>query len=324
MLDWLQTCSNKPQQAVRCTRAIRKELPNDCGSARELEIHSQLNQRNHPNILPLFGSYTYDGRLNLILPAMEYRLSDLWVDDDEDAAKDYFPSEATYFDAMSGLSSAISSLHGFKRQAIGCHHDLKPNNILLKEKNLILADYGLTTFKQPLEYSKSATSRFDPYLAPEGIDSPHGTGQHKVGRASDIYSLACIFTELLVFMVWGKVGVDEFYDDRAKTSNLGRSSASFYDYKSRNPCKAVLVRLERIRSMSLQKGRLVDLLREMLLWDPESRPKAETVYNTIKKICETFPDEPADSAVPLPKSTDITPISSVHENRVRLKRESQI
>lgn len=64
-------------KALRFTRAIRKELPKDRNAEREMEIHSQLDQRNHPNILGLYGSYTYDGRLSLILPIMDYRLSDL-------------------------------------------------------------------------------------------------------------------------------------------------------------------------------------------------------------------------------------------------------
>lgn len=113
---------------------------------------------------------------------------------------------------MDGLSSAISSLHGNRQQAIGCHHDLKPNNILLKDKTCILADYGLTTFKQPLEDSKSVTSRSHAYLAPECIDDAGWSGQRKVGRASDIDSLACIFTEPLVFIVWGRIAFPVQWD----------------------------------------------------------------------------------------------------------------
>ena len=161
---------------MRWTRAIRKQLPKGRDSKRELEIHSQVDLWNHPNILNLYGSYTYEDQLNLILPAMDFRLSDLWDDDDKEAAIHYFPSPLAYFEAMSGLCSAIAKLHGFGQRSIGCHHDLKPDNILLKIGTFILADYGLTTLKQPLENSKTAKSRFDAYLAPECIDTSDRPG----------------------------------------------------------------------------------------------------------------------------------------------------
>ena len=312
---------------MRCTRAIRKQLPKGQDSESEHEIHSQIDLWNHPNILKLYGSYTHEGQLNLILPAMDYRLSDLWVDDDEEAAIDYFPSEAAYFDAMSGLCSAIETLHGYKQRTIGCHHDLKPDNILLRMKTFILADYGLTTLKQPLENSKTATSRFDAYLAPECIDTSGRPGQHEVGRASDIYSLACIFTELLVFMVWGKAGVEEFREERVRASTLPiHGTAPFFDFRARKISKAVSERLQKIRSTNSERKLLVNLIFEMLSWEPHRRPKASEVYAEIKEICEAVPKEPTDSAVPLPIFKKSMPTSALPFGQIQIqpKREFKL
>ena len=257
---------------------------------------------------------------------MNCRLSDLYADEDEEFAQERFPTDMAYFTAMSGLVDAVKSLHNFRGQSIGCHHDIKPGNILLDGSSFVLADFGLTTFKQPLEYSKSTTSRFDPYLAPECLDTSTGYRKHKVGRASDTWSLACILVELLVFMVWRKAGTDKFRNDRAQASTPGLLGCPFYNLNSRGLNEVVLERLREIQCINTPKRLLVDLLLEILRWDPEQRPDSQAVYVTLKEICKTAANEQDDIVIPELISPNVIHVPSVDtgQSRSRPKRKSHL
>lgn len=124
-----------------------------------MENLSILNHLSHPNILELLTSYTHDKKHNLVFPLAEGgTLADLLKTEPESTS---FNSDETLLIALAGLSSGIEHVHSFVERRIdlsliGCHHDLRPKNILVSKNIFILADFGLSRFKNSSENSKTA------------------------------------------------------------------------------------------------------------------------------------------------------------------------
>lgn len=118
----------------------------------ELELRnlSILNHLRYPNILELLSAYTYDGRHNLAFSCA--RGGDLapFLPNERPP---YFEADESLVVALAGLASAIEQVHFFaahtiKLSLIGCHHDLKPGNVLVDNSPFMLADFGLSKLRE--------------------------------------------------------------------------------------------------------------------------------------------------------------------------------
>ncbi|KAG7006880.1 hypothetical protein G7Y79_00012g032160 [Physcia stellaris] len=102
--------------------------------------------------------------------------------------------EQTYFRSYFGcLAHTIKFLHGIEM----LHKDIKPENVLLKDGQLILTDFG-TAFDwsktgQSMTQSNASDWRTPRYQSPEAV---HG----EFRRASDIWSLGVVFLEMVTFL----------------------------------------------------------------------------------------------------------------------------
>ncbi|KAF2815084.1 kinase-like protein, partial [Mytilinidion resinicola] len=87
------------------------------------------------------------------------------------------------------LAKAIEYLHSQKIR----HKDLKPSNVLLGRDNLWLTDFGSSTDFSMLSMSATENGeRGTPkYFAPEVAL------YERNGRSADMFSLGCIFLEML-------------------------------------------------------------------------------------------------------------------------------
>ncbi|KAF2099468.1 kinase-like protein [Rhizodiscina lignyota] len=104
-----------------------------------------------------------------------------------------------------------SSAHEHSR--FGYHFDLKPSNILVEEsERLVITDFGQAVFKLAKD---STTSRVvgmggtEAYAPPELDDIEKG-----LNRKYDIWSLGCIFIEVLTFVTRGRIGLLELDRNR--------------------------------------------------------------------------------------------------------------
>ncbi|PKC15822.1 hypothetical protein RhiirA5_407728 [Rhizophagus irregularis] len=87
------------------------------------------------------------------------------------------------------LASAVEFLH--EKDII--HRDLHPNNILVHEKNIKLADFGLS--KKIAEVSSDASKIFGviPYIDPESFNNQHN---YKLNKKSDVYSVGVLLWQI--------------------------------------------------------------------------------------------------------------------------------
>ena len=124
-----------------------------------------------------------------------------------------------------GASQSASDLatHPRGERRAGYHHDLKPENILYYKDtgNFEISDFGS---------GKVHTYRSGSYNSP----SPNGTPTYEppeaameggTSRPYDMWSLGCVFLELLIWAVFGFQSVDEFAQRRSDTRYPGSPTA---------------------------------------------------------------------------------------------------
>ncbi|KIW13609.1 hypothetical protein PV08_08799 [Exophiala spinifera] len=278
---------------------IRKELKADVATQHDYELElrnlSTLRLMKHPYLVDLLACFTYRDRYNFIFPlAIGGSLADMFL------GRRPSPFEAfeETFLAFSGIVSAVRAVHdGFADgvEVIGCHRDLKPSNILLNGKTMLLADFGLSRFKQPEEGSASyfRAGRGD-YLAPECEDLDGLFKKHVIHRSSDIWSLGCILSELLVFMLAGTSGIEMFRSSR----EFKRDGCVYYRFHqgrdTLNP--GVWDHLKAFQSSGTEHARSVlSVVEKLLVLNPEERPRISVVDAYLRRFCiETLSEQITD------------------------------
>ncbi|EXL66196.1 serine/threonine protein kinase [Fusarium oxysporum f. sp. conglutinans race 2 54008] len=274
-------------------QVIRKQI--ECGREddmvifkKELENLSLLTHLKHPNIVQLFCSYSYRQRHNLIFAVAEGGSLADYLDNDAPAGG---LEGSKLLLALADLASAIDAVHNFTSEVMdlslsGCHHDLAPRNILISGETLLLADFGLSTFKNADQNSLTAfKDTRGSHVAPESqpIEGGHmGTG--KISRPSDIWSFGCILSEVMTHMVLGPAGVNQFRARRRVEVMPGLEWIRFH----KGPGAAspeVLHWLESLRkSKEPFSGRLVDLILKMISMNPGDRPNSADVLTNLRGL----------------------------------------
>jgi len=135
---------------------------------------------NHPNIVRMLGA---EKEKNVFFMVMEYiKGSTLEKVIDKEKALDCDRA----VDHIKQIAQGID--HAHKSKII--HRDLRPSNILVSEEGTLkITDFGTSAW---LNSSQFASTRIGspPYMAPEQFLG-------KASYASDIYSIGCIFYEIL-------------------------------------------------------------------------------------------------------------------------------
>ena len=258
----------------------------------ELENLALLKCLKHPNIVELLGSFTHGSKQNLIFPrASSGDLAQLF----KNVRPPQFASNDSLLVALAELSFAVDAVHNFVASNIneaksGCHHDIKPKNVLVDGTRFLLADFGLSKFKDPEQTSKTTFKIGEGYyMAPECQDVDGEFDRHSIRRSSDIWSFGCIIAELLTYMMKGLGGIVDFKDKRKFKTNIW-TRYSFHEGTSAN--QGVTDWLSHLENEALKSnsdtdpricGLLVQLVKKMLAMTAADRPSAQKV-----KIALTF------------------------------------
>ncbi|KAK6513882.1 hypothetical protein TWF506_008313 [Arthrobotrys conoides] len=278
--------------------------------AKELRNLSILNELKHPNIIQLVTSYTYRGKHNLVFPLMEDGdLGKLLRGSREDYPS--FRRNESFLVALCELSSAIERVHDytlekFDIKLMGCHYDLKPQNILVQGSKFILADFGLSRLSNESDQQLYAGGGSD-YFAPECTDTEKDFAKKAIDRSSDVWSFGCIISEILTYVLMGPAGVKEFREKRkvliksqkiaAFHKGIGQRNENFDDWLLRlSPETDIKDSSDKIeakkqtgspvtQNISDSFGQsMVNLIRKMTALDQKSRPTAKEVTIEFQKI----------------------------------------
>ena len=200
---------------------IRKQIKSKKNAEKDFHkeehILSLLRCLEHPNIIQLLTAYTIHQTHNFLFPLADGDLKHFFRQQHRIPG---FQSDNDVFQALYELASAIEAVHNyfsdtFNIRKIGCHYDLKPDNILYRSGKLILTDFGLSRLSDEHEGSKSMyRNGGGEYWAPECVSIQEDFKKLHIGRSSDMWSFGCVLAEMLTYLQEGSTGVQNFSKKR--------------------------------------------------------------------------------------------------------------
>lgn len=200
-----------------------------------------------------------------------------------------FQSKSSFFLALTNLSHALEQVHELTAQTldlhlIGCHHDLKPQNILIHDGTFLLADFGLSNFKSVSQSSSTPHRRGQgDYQAPECEDLDGDFDKYTIHRSSDIWSFGCIIAEVLTFILEGMEGVDRFRVGRR--FKLGHCVYYAFHKGPQTLNDAVKRQITVLEDeSSYEEGSVIPLIKSMLSLDPDMRPQSKQVTQHLANV----------------------------------------
>jgi serine/threonine protein kinase len=277
-----------------------------------------LTRLRHAHIIQLVGSYLL-GKRNfaiLLYPVADYHLGTFLEDTaDQDVAvkqlleETHSPQDLDHMmpqqirleerkEALRGslacLAHALDYIHGKTTK----HMDIKPANILVRYDpqlrqvrgpnagpgwRFYIADFGLSRHFSDEDQSQTAgaTARTPRWCAPEVYDYASR------GRSADIFSLGCVFMEILTVIIG--FHIEEFSEFRRNSTHDDVDDA-FRLHVQRLPAWLEVLRIQDCHTFSsrrehtgdelLQRERfdcLMKLVKHMVQLDPQLRPTAAVV-----------------------------------------------
>lgn len=273
-----------PKDGKKIVRKEFKATTSSLGSAQaEHRNLALLSHLKHPNIVELLNFYTFRNQHNFLFPLASH--GDLARLLSSEKRPTELGSEESVYIALSGLASALEKTHNFtsrtlKLDLIGCHHDFRPSNILVDGDKFILADFGLSRFKDQGESSKTLFKiGMGHYLAPECEDE-EDLKESTISRPSDVWSFGCILTELLTHMLDSADGV-ALYKQKRRVKEKYFTTYHFHS-KASDSVQAWLFGLEPRLSHTGRK--LLQLAKDMMALQPADRPVAAEVTRRLRYI----------------------------------------
>ena len=167
-------------------KVLRPELSASIGTERflhEIKITAQLR---HPHILPVFDSGEAAGELWYTMPFVEGEsLRQLLARQ----------QKLDLADALRITSEIASALDHAHRHGI-VHRDVKPENILLEDRQAVIADFGVARAVDAAAGERLTSTGLavgtPAYMSPE-----EASGSEAVDGRADVYALGCVLYEML-------------------------------------------------------------------------------------------------------------------------------
>ncbi|KAF2016903.1 kinase-like protein [Aaosphaeria arxii CBS 175.79] len=199
---------------VKCRRIYlaRKtmKLTRNSNVSDALQEVEHLQKLRHFHIVQLVGTYLQGRHFALLMyPAAEHDLRRFMEETEDLKPAEGFFLDTAYTDRVEFLNSSMGCIaHAvdYVHRNTVRHMDIKPANILVRwipsgmkrihhepHWRIYLADFGLSTSFEETGHSQTdrATARTPRYCAPEVYN------REPWGRAADIFSLGCVFAEML-------------------------------------------------------------------------------------------------------------------------------
>jgi len=179
-------------------------------------LHTSNLRDNH--ITNLLAGFYFQGKTYLISELADTSLQSFFVRSNAGFDTAWLRTQ------IIGLVNALARIHGPTNGTTAYHHDIKPDNILVfpaDNHRLKFTDWGCAgfdTYSPPQPSQRNDRQGKSSYLPPEHMsDQP-------TSRPHDVWSLACVIVELLVWFYhgWDPNGLFDFKQDIEKDDNIGR------------------------------------------------------------------------------------------------------
>ncbi len=287
---------------------------------RELKTLNELRKYPHRHIVTHLATWTQDGKYYMLFPYAQCNLRQYmkWLHFGP-ATKDNI---MWLLNQLRGLAEALKDIHNLssigpslptptpapnlaapqqpQMRKSGWHHDLKPENILLFKCSghgrgtFQISDFGsgkIHTYRSGSVNTRSAigTVTYEP---------PEAQTEGATSRPHDMWSLGCVFLELLIWAVLDCQAVDSFASERVDRRYPGSQTYLAEDdsYWQKAESGGITLRkqvldwIERLKS-KVQKQRqqpfmeVLELIIKMLDPDRYTRILALDLWNTLEQIC---------------------------------------
>ncbi|HEU4879740.1 MAG TPA: serine/threonine-protein kinase, partial [Gemmatimonadaceae bacterium] len=149
---------------------------------REIRITAGLQ---HPHILPVFDSGSYNGLPYYVMP---------FVDGPTLAEKIREDGAMSVDDALELVGEVADALQHAHAQGF-VHRDIKPSNILLAHGHAVVADFGVARAIEAL--GDHELTRTGIAVGTAAYMSPEQAAGEEVDGRTDIYSLGCVLFEMI-------------------------------------------------------------------------------------------------------------------------------
>ncbi|MFW6137030.1 MAG: protein kinase domain-containing protein [Candidatus Aminicenantaceae bacterium] len=218
---------------------------------------------NHPNIVRMLSAEKED---KVFFMVMEYiRGKTLEKVLDKEKILNYEKASSYIFQICDAVQ------HAHENRII--HRDLRPSNIMLNEKDKVkITDFGTSAWLNKVPYASTRIGS-PPYMAPEQFLG-------KASFQSDIYSIGCIFYEMIIgrppifdqdpFKILEKAKQGKITPPRIKNSRLPREIDAIImqclqsDTKGRyQEAGAIIEALARFGGKNAEKSELEDIRRRI-------------------------------------------------------------
>ena len=179
------------------------------------------------------------------------------------------------------------------------HHDLKPENILLFLNNLTtrgtfrISDWGSGKVN---EYRRTSSIHTRSPNGTVTYEPPEATSEGTTSRPYDLWSLGCVYLELLIWAVFGPEAVDKFSDEREDecVSSSPTKDDAFWkkvgnDFVLRS---SVIARMRRLEGVLAEPSappfkELLGCVRRMLDIQAKTRIRATELSESLDRIYQT-------------------------------------
>lgn len=257
------------------------EKPVDADREREFLQALQSSGIHDPHILRTYTGFTCAG--------IYYLVSDMADRDLREYMQQPIPPQAGtswtwLMTQLTGLAKALAKVHHMGSQSkVGVMHDIKAENVLVfgtgDQCTLRFTDWGCARISVRGDSPTNRKHGQRTYTPPEAFDDEN----HKkmaTSRPHDIWSLGCLYLEMLVWMTEGKTGLETFFENRRK----GCNDSDNFHYKGAVNV-AVTNIMNKLRKDPLQwVSKLVDIIEKTLQVGPRDRTNAEEVVNELQRV----------------------------------------
>ncbi|KAI5819215.1 kinase-like domain-containing protein [Pyronema omphalodes] len=261
--------------------SIDDEEPGHAAFREEVFIQFALQKRSE-HILPLLTAYKHHNTYQMVFPLADYDLrtyiqrSDAPNDPEErlefmQKLRHIISAIRTIHEYATGESSNKSNDSSMQAKTIGNHRDISPQNILFMGGQMLLADFGHAKIKEVKPGDDSGSPwrwASSTYSAPECSNT-----SRVVGRGGDIWSLACIMSEMLTFDLMGRKGVEEY----AEARNIDNRDIFHHKGYIKGEVLTWFGTLKQRSNHSKFVVEVLALLQDMLNDVPKDRPDITTV-----------------------------------------------
>jgi hypothetical protein len=176
------------------TEVALKLLNPDLGSSigadrfrREIRVATQLQ---HPNILGVL-----DSGVSTIAPGVDFLWFTMPFVRGTNVWERFERSGAFSADEVVRIGRAVADALAYAHEKGVVHRDIKPDNILLEDDRVLVADFGVARAVSEVHEKLTATGMVvgtPTYMSPE-----QATGEREIDGRSDVFALACVLYELL-------------------------------------------------------------------------------------------------------------------------------